>query len=112
MSWVRLPASISYVHDTQKRNNNLWIAQKIASCGNRTGYTFRVSRRRRRRATAPTVQFFKTLYNIHLYIIDQRYPCIQVGSSVVFLEVLRDDWFWLMESCKYFKTSHYSTGNS
>uniref|UniRef100_A0A2H1VHX7 SFRICE_030324 n=1 Tax=Spodoptera frugiperda TaxID=7108 RepID=A0A2H1VHX7_SPOFR len=34
----------SHTHDTQTRNNNLWITQRIAPCGNRTRYTLRGSR--------------------------------------------------------------------
>ncbi|KAF9815332.1 hypothetical protein SFRURICE_011484 [Spodoptera frugiperda] len=30
--------------DTQTRNNNLWIAQRVVPCGSRTGYTLRGSR--------------------------------------------------------------------
>uniref|UniRef100_A0A2H1VA74 SFRICE_009862 n=1 Tax=Spodoptera frugiperda TaxID=7108 RepID=A0A2H1VA74_SPOFR len=33
----------SHAHDTQTRNNNLWITQRIAPCGNRTRYTLRGS---------------------------------------------------------------------
>ncbi|KAF9797183.1 hypothetical protein SFRURICE_001829, partial [Spodoptera frugiperda] len=32
-----------HTHDTQTRNNNLWITQRIAPCGNRTRYTLRGS---------------------------------------------------------------------
>ncbi|KAF9807531.1 hypothetical protein SFRURICE_006027 [Spodoptera frugiperda] len=34
----------SHAYDTQTRNNNLWIAQTVAPCGNRTRYTLRGSR--------------------------------------------------------------------
>ncbi|KAF9820463.1 hypothetical protein SFRURICE_009882 [Spodoptera frugiperda] len=32
----------SHTHDTQSQNNNLWITQRVALCGNRTRYTFRL----------------------------------------------------------------------
>ncbi|KAF9794211.1 hypothetical protein SFRURICE_009588 [Spodoptera frugiperda] len=31
----------SHTHDPQTRNNNLWITQSVALCGNRTRYTLR-----------------------------------------------------------------------
>ncbi|KAF9794430.1 hypothetical protein SFRURICE_017353, partial [Spodoptera frugiperda] len=36
----------SHTHDTQTQNNNLWITQIVAPCGNRTRYTLRGSRLR------------------------------------------------------------------
>uniref|UniRef100_A0A2H1WTG8 SFRICE_032123 n=1 Tax=Spodoptera frugiperda TaxID=7108 RepID=A0A2H1WTG8_SPOFR len=33
-----------HAHDTQTRNNNLWITQRVAPCGNRTRYPLRGSR--------------------------------------------------------------------
>ncbi|KAF9806597.1 hypothetical protein SFRURICE_012134, partial [Spodoptera frugiperda] len=33
----------SHAHDTQNRNNNLWITQRVAPCGNRTRYPLRGS---------------------------------------------------------------------
>uniref|UniRef100_A0A2H1V691 SFRICE_001736 n=1 Tax=Spodoptera frugiperda TaxID=7108 RepID=A0A2H1V691_SPOFR len=35
---------ISHTHDTQTQNNNLWITQKVAPCGNQTRYTLHGSR--------------------------------------------------------------------
>ncbi|KAF9814099.1 hypothetical protein SFRURICE_000094 [Spodoptera frugiperda] len=32
-----------HAHDTQTRDNNLWITQRVAPCGNRTRYTLRGS---------------------------------------------------------------------
>ncbi|KAF9808327.1 hypothetical protein SFRURICE_008380, partial [Spodoptera frugiperda] len=33
----------SHTHDIQTRNNNLWITQRVAPCGNRTRYPLRGS---------------------------------------------------------------------
>ncbi|KAF9800915.1 hypothetical protein SFRURICE_010463 [Spodoptera frugiperda] len=37
-----------HAHDTQTRNNNLWITQRAAPCGNRTRYPLRGSHRTNR----------------------------------------------------------------
>ncbi|KAF9823616.1 hypothetical protein SFRURICE_009161 [Spodoptera frugiperda] len=34
----------SHTHDTQTRNNNFWITQRVAPCGNRIRYTLHDSR--------------------------------------------------------------------
>ncbi|KAF9794918.1 hypothetical protein SFRURICE_005153, partial [Spodoptera frugiperda] len=33
----------SHTHDTQTRNNNLWMTQRVAPCGNRTSNTLHSS---------------------------------------------------------------------
>ncbi|KAF9796144.1 hypothetical protein SFRURICE_013608 [Spodoptera frugiperda] len=42
--------TISHAHDTQTRNNNLWIIQKVAPCRNRNRYTLHGSQLPSRRA--------------------------------------------------------------
>ncbi|KAF9815728.1 hypothetical protein SFRURICE_009245 [Spodoptera frugiperda] len=43
VSWVRLQTYKPHTHDTQTRNNNLWITQRVAPCGIRTRYPLRGS---------------------------------------------------------------------
>ncbi|KAF9817121.1 hypothetical protein SFRURICE_013909, partial [Spodoptera frugiperda] len=50
----------SHTHDTQTRNNNLWITQRVALCANRTRYTLCGSRLPSHRANRAVV--------IHTYI--------------------------------------------
>uniref|UniRef100_A0A2H1VA50 SFRICE_026376 n=1 Tax=Spodoptera frugiperda TaxID=7108 RepID=A0A2H1VA50_SPOFR len=71
----------SHAHDTHTRNNNLWITQRIAPCGNRTRYTLHGSP-----ATAPmtdcTVKCF--VYNflslIHS-LITLIFSCVGVAFT-------------------------------
>uniref|UniRef100_A0A2H1W6I1 SFRICE_004783 n=1 Tax=Spodoptera frugiperda TaxID=7108 RepID=A0A2H1W6I1_SPOFR len=39
VSWVLYKHTSSHAHDTQTQSNNLWITQRVASCGNRIRYT-------------------------------------------------------------------------
>ncbi|KAF9818163.1 hypothetical protein SFRURICE_003904, partial [Spodoptera frugiperda] len=59
VSWVRLQTyNFTCTYDTQTRNNNLWITQRVAPCGNRTRYPLHGSQlpsQRANRAVISTV---------------------------------------------------------
>uniref|UniRef100_A0A2H1WQ71 SFRICE_028054 n=1 Tax=Spodoptera frugiperda TaxID=7108 RepID=A0A2H1WQ71_SPOFR len=43
VSFTDIQVHMPWVSCTQTRNNNLWITQRVAPCGNRTRYTLRGS---------------------------------------------------------------------
>uniref|UniRef100_A0A2H1WUV2 SFRICE_021638 n=1 Tax=Spodoptera frugiperda TaxID=7108 RepID=A0A2H1WUV2_SPOFR len=92
----------SHTHDTQTRNNNLWITQRVAPCENRTRYPLRGSQlpsHRTNRAVDQTYfisirrfDYFKQHNKDlnHYQSTEQRTLCqlqIQAGVKRPFLEI-------------------------
>ncbi|KAF9795409.1 hypothetical protein SFRURICE_004781 [Spodoptera frugiperda] len=66
----------SHTHDTQTRNNNLWITQRVAPCGNRTRYPLRGSQLPSHRTNRAVQNLLKLYY--FFYFQDS---CRLVGGS-------------------------------
>uniref|UniRef100_A0A2H1WKP6 SFRICE_023915 n=1 Tax=Spodoptera frugiperda TaxID=7108 RepID=A0A2H1WKP6_SPOFR len=58
----------SHTHNTQTRNNNLWITQRVAPCGSLTRYTLRGSRLASHRANRAVAVFKKKVEVLLLYL--------------------------------------------
>ncbi|KAF9797150.1 hypothetical protein SFRURICE_019635 [Spodoptera frugiperda] len=63
----------SHTHDTQTRNNNLWITQRVAPCGNRTRYTLRGSRLPSYR-TNRAINVIYPSWFLHIFIRGVNHP--------------------------------------
>ncbi|KAF9823790.1 hypothetical protein SFRURICE_011300 [Spodoptera frugiperda] len=61
----------SYTHHTQTRNNNLWITQTVAPCGNQTRYTLHGSQ----------VPSHRTNHTCTYLFIKYEYNLVFFGSS-------------------------------
>ncbi|KAF9823240.1 hypothetical protein SFRURICE_000133 [Spodoptera frugiperda] len=54
----------SHTHDTQTRNNNLWITQRVAPCGNRTRYPLHGSQLPSHRTNRAVVYIMSNATNV------------------------------------------------
>ncbi|KAF9813936.1 hypothetical protein SFRURICE_008091, partial [Spodoptera frugiperda] len=90
----------SHAHDTQTRNNNLWITQRVAPCGNRTRYPLRSSQLPSPRTTVQSNLYFKYLQPLKspenaglldAFLVDEIFYQVPGILNVhqVFLEQLR-----------------------
>uniref|UniRef100_A0A2H1WS80 SFRICE_033916 n=1 Tax=Spodoptera frugiperda TaxID=7108 RepID=A0A2H1WS80_SPOFR len=85
----------SHTHDGQTRNNNLWITQRVAPCGNRTRYPLRGSQLPSHRANRAVINH----YVVHqhsteiknssaLFVIYSGSPFIHISMARRLLEFL------------------------
>uniref|UniRef100_A0A2H1VNB5 SFRICE_026346 n=1 Tax=Spodoptera frugiperda TaxID=7108 RepID=A0A2H1VNB5_SPOFR len=76
----------SRTHDTQTRNNNLWITQRVAPCGNRTRYPLRGSQLLSHRTNRAVMTYDKKI-NIPCKFLSKcdanpRSCCFESGCDV------------------------------
>ncbi|KAF9822532.1 hypothetical protein SFRURICE_010283, partial [Spodoptera frugiperda] len=74
----------SHTRDTQTRNDNLWITQRVAPCGNQTRYTLRGSRlpsHRANRTVSDKIFFY--FWNMHIYNPTRTNICQLSGGTAV-----------------------------
>uniref|UniRef100_A0A2H1WHH7 SFRICE_021864 n=1 Tax=Spodoptera frugiperda TaxID=7108 RepID=A0A2H1WHH7_SPOFR len=62
----------SHAHDTQTRNNNLWITQRVAPCGNRTRYPLHGSQLPSHRANRAVKSYHQIAYHQMIRLVVYR----------------------------------------
>ncbi|KAF9824898.1 hypothetical protein SFRURICE_007345 [Spodoptera frugiperda] len=70
--------TISHAHDTQTRNNNLWITQRVAPCGNRTRYTLHGSQLPSHRANRAVELYYDVVICLSLKNRTIRHKAFEV----------------------------------
>uniref|UniRef100_A0A2H1W2L3 SFRICE_025491 n=1 Tax=Spodoptera frugiperda TaxID=7108 RepID=A0A2H1W2L3_SPOFR len=72
----------SHTHDTQTRNNHLWITQRVAPCGNRTRYPMRGSQlpSHRTNRAVHNINSEKWVYTVHRTVALRAIMCTSAYS--------------------------------